>query len=90
MDELRGRGWPVSSEPFWNHAHGAWWRRPDITGIVRAYEKARQWASSRRGEARTFALDYDARRVFDLRWAPFLAEVEKEIAEQAAAAAVAG
>lgn len=90
MDEMRGKGWGVGAQPFWNHTHGAWWQRPDIDGIVRAYEKAHQWASTKRETSRAFALDYDTRTVYKRHWAPFLASVEEGLANAAAGAAVAG
>lgn len=91
MDELRGAGWAIASQPFWNHVHGAWWQRPDIAAIERAYEKAYKWAGSKREQARRFALDYDIRDVYARHWQPYLqakiAELAKAAAEQQAAEA---
>lgn len=88
MDELRGPGWGVAGQPFWNFLHGAWWQRPDIAGIVRAYEKAYTYASTKRAAAREFALDYDIERVYDLHWRPFLDQVAAELAKEAKAGGV--
>lgn len=86
MTELRGKGWGVAGHPFWNHTHGGWWQTPDVDGIVRAYEKAHQWASTKREVAREFALEYDTRTVYKRHWAPFLTSVEEGLAEGAARA----
>lgn len=84
MDEMRGQGWGVNAEPFWNHAHGAWWQRPLIDSIRRALEKAHHSAARGRAPAREFALAYDTRTVFHDRWVPYLAQVEQQLAESTA------
>ena len=58
--ELRGPGWLVSGEPYWNPVHEAWWTRPSPKAIERAYEKAFKLAASKRQAARDFAMGYDA------------------------------
>jgi glycosyltransferase involved in cell wall biosynthesis len=60
MTELKGPGWLVSGEPYWNPVHEAWWVKPSVKAIERAYEKAYQHAASKRAAARAFALPYDA------------------------------
>lgn len=82
MDEMRGNGWRVASQPFWNHLHGAWWQRPDIGSIVRAMERAYTYAATKREQARAFALNYDHETVFARHWVPFLETVEKRLAER--------
>jgi glycosyltransferase involved in cell wall biosynthesis len=72
MTELRGPGWLVAGEPYWNPVHEAWWTRPSVAGIARAYEKAHQHAASKRGAAREFALGYDADLVLVDHWKPAL------------------
>lgn len=79
MDETRGPGWPVASQPFWNHMHEAWWRRPDIASIHAAYRKAYKWASTKRKDARQFAEMYDIGRVFEEHWVPYLGQVEERL-----------
>lgn len=59
MQEIRGHGWLVQSDPFWNHVHGAWWDRPRIDSIVRQYEKALTQASTRREQARDLSGEFD-------------------------------
>ena len=71
MKEIRGHGWLVDSEPFWNHPHASWWERPKVAAITRAYEKALVQASTRRDEARDFSVDYDASYA-DHHWAPIM------------------
>jgi glycosyltransferase involved in cell wall biosynthesis len=41
MEELNPGGWQVDGEPFWNGTHKAWWVRPSIGAICRAFEKTR-------------------------------------------------
>jgi glycosyltransferase involved in cell wall biosynthesis len=60
MTELKGPGWAVTGEPFYNAVHEAWWLKPGVKAIERAYEKAFKLAASRRPAAREFALQYDA------------------------------
>ena len=72
MAELRGPGWVVSGEPYWNPVHEAWWLKPSVTGIVRAYEKAHRMAAQKRAAAREFALGYDADAVLLDSWKPAL------------------
>lgn len=72
MSDLKGAGWVVNGHEFWNHVHGAWWQRPDIGSIVRAYDKARTLAASRRNAAVAFAADYDVNQVAERHWKPTL------------------
>lgn len=59
MMQTMGHGFRVMGDPFWNHVHGAWWDRPKVESIVRAYDKARVQASTRRVEARDFSGEFD-------------------------------
>jgi len=77
MSELRGAGWAVPGERFWNSAHAAAWFRPSIPAITRAYETA--WrereegtAEARRKAAREFAIQYDSETVLREHWVPAL------------------
>ena len=77
MSELAGPGWKVAGQPFYNPVHGSWWVRPDIKGIVKAYEKAYRErgtaaASTRRAAAVRHAQAYDIDRVFAEHWKPWL------------------
>jgi glycosyltransferase involved in cell wall biosynthesis len=40
MEELNPDGWQVDGEPFWNGTHKAWWIRPSVAAIYRAFETA--------------------------------------------------
>jgi glycosyltransferase involved in cell wall biosynthesis len=62
--QLRGPGWLVPTEPFWNITHGAWWGRPSIHGIKKALHAAHQDKSPfKRQACRVFAQKYDIREV---------------------------
>lgn len=75
MREVRGHGFGVTGEPFWNHVHGAWWTRPNVDSIVRAYEKAFVQASTRRKAADEFAEKYTVEYVAENHWKPILEEL---------------
>jgi glycosyltransferase involved in cell wall biosynthesis len=74
--ELCGAGWQAECEPYWNRGHSAWWGRPKIDAIVAAYEEAFAGAAGLRGQAREFALAYDADTVARQYWVPALAALE--------------
>lgn len=78
MPELTGAGWKVDGEPFWNAAHQASWKTPDIGEIIAAYEQAFLHAGDAdlKARAREFALQYDAGRVLTDYWIPALKEIE--------------
>jgi len=40
MEELNPDGIQVDGEPFYNGVHRAWWIRPSVSGMVRAFEEA--------------------------------------------------
>ena len=40
MEELNPDGIQVDGSPFWNGVHRGWWIRPDVAGMVRAFEEA--------------------------------------------------
>lgn len=75
MRELAGPGWKVAGEPFWNPVHEAWWTKPHVKAIERAYEKAHQQAAGKRQAAREFALGYDADSVLLDSWKPALDDI---------------
>jgi glycosyltransferase involved in cell wall biosynthesis len=60
MREMRGAGWGVVSEQFWNPVHGAWWERPRIDAIARGYARALDGRGRRRAAAREFTEEFDA------------------------------
>lgn len=72
-------GFLVSSQPFWNPVHKAWWARPDIDAITSGYRyyagvkgKPTWWSAQQRARARGAAYDVDV--VYSEAWRPFLAE----------------
>lgn len=77
MPELTHAGWTVEGEDFWNGAHQAWWRTPDVDEITEAYEKAYAAKDDEelRKQGREFALQYDAGRVLTEYWIPVLKEI---------------
>jgi glycosyltransferase involved in cell wall biosynthesis len=68
MSEMKGAGWGVPGERYWNPVHGAWWTRPRIDAIVRAYEKALTRAESLRGAAWTFTERFDCQETATRHW----------------------
>lgn len=81
MSEV-GCGWKVQGEPYWAATHAAWWRKPSIDGIARAYEKAYQKGpayQAKASAAREHALAYDADRVLTEFWKPALGELEARL-----------
>ena len=81
MTELKGPGWMVQGEPFWNPVHEAWWVKPSIGAIAKAYEKAYRGAASRRQAARSFAMDFDADAVTVEYWKPALDVLAEKVAK---------
>lgn len=68
MTEMRGSGWDVPGDRYWNHVHGAWWMRPQAHAIVRAYGKALERAAGYRERAREFTQAFDARDTGEAHW----------------------
>jgi glycosyltransferase involved in cell wall biosynthesis len=83
--ELVGPGRLVQGDPFWNPAHRAWWTRPRIPEITKAYLSAYNQSAAeamgRRRYAREFALRYDSTTVYESHWEPII----KELTEHATA-----
>jgi glycosyltransferase involved in cell wall biosynthesis len=75
----RPAGWLVTGQRYWQAAHRGWWKRPDVTSIVKAWEKARkEWNTSegedRRARAAAFARGYSL-EVTAPKWELFLKQV---------------
>ena len=68
MMETKGSGWSVIGERYWNPVHGAWWTRPRIDAITRAYGKALGVAHVYREAAEKFASAYDSRDTAEAHW----------------------
>jgi glycosyltransferase involved in cell wall biosynthesis len=74
MTELVGPGWLVDGDPWYNPGTASWWKRPAISEIVDALEKAHgaKGDESIAGECREFALAYDADKILNDYWVPVL------------------
>ena len=80
--ELVGAGWKVAGQPLWDHAQRASYVIPFVTDVLAALEAA--YAADRPAMVDTavsFAARYDADRVFERHWVPFLNSLEPETAE---------
>jgi glycosyltransferase involved in cell wall biosynthesis len=82
MSENSGRGQAVHGSKFWNPVHRAWWTRPNVDDIVKAYYKAYRasdaHASLARTEAFAFAQGFDSQVVALEYWGPLLERAEPE------------
>ena len=78
MPELTGAGWLVEGQDFWT-LQGSFMRVPSIDGIVDALEHSYSEAAGLRKQAREFALQFDAIKVFAEHWRPVLAEIESKM-----------
>lgn len=88
MAELSAKGWRVKAEPYWNPVHRAWWDRPLIGQIERAYEEAYQewndqeefesvrW-TGRQIQSQELAEQYDADTVVSRFWLPLLRSIPR-------------
>jgi glycosyltransferase involved in cell wall biosynthesis len=77
MPELCGAGWLVDGTIFDHPMAEAFWKRPDVDGIVDALEKAYVSRGDQeiRDRARAFALDYDVNHVMAEYWIPALERI---------------
>lgn len=80
-------GWKVGWEPYWDEMQGADLAMPGILDIVDALEEAYTQRGTDRARERSEAArahvrnEYDADKVYELRWRPFLAAMESGLAE---------
>lgn len=89
---VKGRGWLVDGDPFWNYVHRSWWARPSTEqihmGLLSAYEEKRDGtAAERRDQLPAFAARFAADFVVDRYWIPMLADIGEAIAREDAAEA---
>ena len=73
--ELCGAGWQVDGQEDWNDHHEAMWKLPLIPSVAEKLTAAHQAAGTLRGQARDFALTWDADRLFAEHWQPVLASL---------------
>ena len=82
MPELNPHGISVDGELFLNGVHRAWWVKPDISGIVSAYEDAYDKRNEvPREKLREFALQYDADVVAEKFMKPAIQELLEKVAK---------
>ena len=75
--ELVGAGWKISGQPQWNPPQHASYIVPYVEHVLELLETAyRADLKAMAPLAREFALQYDADRVFEEHWKPFLASLE--------------
>lgn len=67
--------WLVDGEPFWNFHHEAWWTKPSIDAIVKAYHKAYRYAGSKREMVRDRVEGHHWEMQVE-RWEQILKELE--------------
>jgi glycosyltransferase involved in cell wall biosynthesis len=79
--ELVGAGWTVEGQPFWDAAQGSWFCMPYIPDIVMRLEES--YAARGDEELITKAIakgaEYDADRIYELHWKPFIAQMEAQL-----------
>lgn len=76
MAENTGPGIRVTGQKFWNPVHRAWWIRPNVVDITRAYQKTyratKEHAAVARKAAANFGAGFDAERIAADSWGPLL------------------
>ncbi len=81
LADIAAGQWLVQGEPFWNPTHGAWWRKPDIGGIVKAYEAAYKKGAAyqaKKAKARASVEQFGVDRVATEHWAPVLEKLREK------------
>lgn len=68
----------VNGQPFWDAGHNAWFNVPNVQGIVDALEQAYQRGRKDFPDTIAFAKQYDADKVFDESWKPFIEKMAKK------------
>lgn len=79
MPELVGAGWQADGERIWHEGAGSWFQRPSVDSIAACLEQAYTHAPGMREQAREFALEYDADRVFDEYLLPTIDKLNQEL-----------
>jgi glycosyltransferase involved in cell wall biosynthesis len=80
MHEVVGPvAYEVKSEPYWRPGHDAWWDKPLIGELVKAFEKAYKRDGPYQAKcaaSRAHAQQYDVDVVLEKYWIPALARIE--------------
>lgn len=82
MTENAGSGWVVPGEPFWNPTHQAFWTKPYVGDIYKAYEtayKRERVYEAKKAKARDFAMRFEPDYVTNEHWKPVLDHLEKTL-----------
>lgn len=79
MTELVGPGWLVDGDPWYNPGSASFWKRPAISELIGALEKAYEAKGDQAISAacREFALAYEVDKVFAEHWVPTLEALSK-------------
>ncbi len=79
MRELCGAGWLVDGDRFYDSSQKAFQKMPRISDILDALEQAYEHRGDEviRQKARSFALAYDADKVFAEQWVPMMELLER-------------
>jgi len=86
MEELNPDGIQVDGTPFYNGVHRAWWIRPDIGGLARAFEQAwEERGDVDRVKLRESVAQYEVGRVAEEHMAPAVNTLLERMAARRAA-----
>jgi hypothetical protein len=88
MEELNPDGLQVDGEPFYNGVHQAWWIRPSVSGMVRAFEEAYEKRSDvDAAKLRESVAEYEVSNVAEKYMIPVVDELLARFAPRRAAVA---
>ncbi len=73
-DLVAADGFLVSGQPFWDEPQAAWFQIPSVDSIVNELESAYDCDREPSETSREFALQFDADKVYQEKWLPFLGE----------------
>lgn len=89
MPELCGDGWLVDGEPWYDMSQGSYFKHARTSDILDALEQAYERRGGGSVKAREFALEYDARAVYDKHWrGEIIPALEQRMAERGTAKVV--
>lgn len=74
-DLIAEDGFRVSGQLFWDEAQAAWWKTPSIASISQQLENAYEVVKAEGSyseKSRKFAQNFDAQKVWNQYWLPFL------------------
>lgn len=71
QDLVSANGWKVEGYPSWDEPQSAWWKVPNIDGIVGALEAAYDSPRGVDDVSLQFANDFEDQKVWREKWQPF-------------------